>query len=108
MQDFVEAYRERKQRAGKLDFLDLLLLVRNLVRDDAGVRKYLQERFSRIFVDEFQDTDPLQAEILILLSAGDPAESDWLQVTPGSRQAFRGGRSQAIHLQIPARRCGVI
>ena len=72
MQDLVEAYNERKQRAGKLDFLDLLLLVRNLVRDDAEVRRYLQDRFSRIFVDEFQDTDPLQAEILILLSAGDP------------------------------------
>ena len=88
--------------------MDLLLLVRDLVRDNAGVRRYLQDRFSRIFVDEFQDTDPLQAEILILLSADDPAETDWLKVYAHPRQTFRGGRSQAIDLQIPARRRGAL
>jgi ATP-dependent exoDNAse (exonuclease V) beta subunit len=98
MQDFVAAYTERKQRAGKLDFLDLLLLVRNLVRDDHGVRKYLQDRFSRIFVDEFQDTDPLQAEILILLSADDPAQNDWLKVTPIPGKLFVvGDPKQSIY-----------
>ena len=98
MQDLVAAYRERKKRAGKLDFLDLLLLVRNLVRDDPGVRRYLQDRFTRIFVDEFQDTDPLQAEILILLSAGDPAESDWLKVTPIPGKLFVvGDPKQSIY-----------
>jgi ATP-dependent helicase/nuclease subunit A len=98
MQDFVEAYNERKKRAGKLDFLDLLLLVRNLVRDDAVVRRYLQDRFSRIFVDEFQDTDPLQAEILILLSAGDPAENDWLKVRPVPGKLFVvGDPKQSIY-----------
>jgi ATP-dependent exoDNAse (exonuclease V) beta subunit len=98
MQDFVAAYSDRKKRAGKLDFLDLLLLVRNLVRDDAGVRRYLQDRFSRIFVDEFQDTDPLQAEILILLSANDPAENDWLKVTPIPGKLFVvGDPKQSIY-----------
>ena len=98
MQDFVQAYTDRKQRAGKLDFLDLLLLVRNLVRDDAGVRRYLQERFARIFVDEFQDTDPLQAEILILLAADDPAENDWLKVTPAAGKLFVvGDPKQSIY-----------
>ena len=42
---------------------------------------------ARIFVDEFQDTDPLQAEILILLSADDPAENDWLKVDARARQS---------------------
>ena len=98
MQDFVEAYRQRKQRAGKLDFLDLLLLVRDLVRENAEVRRYLQCRFSRIFVDEFQDTDPLQAEILILLSANDPAENDWLNVTPVAGKLFLvGDPKQSIY-----------
>ena len=98
MQDYVEAYQERKKRAGKLDFLDLLLLVRNLVRDDRGVRKYLQDRFSRVFVDEFQDTDPLQAEILILLAADNPAENDWLQVTPIPGKLFVvGDPKQSIY-----------
>ena len=98
MQDFVAAYRERKQRAGKLDFVDLLLLVRDLVRDNREVRHYLQNRFARIFVDEFQDTDPLQAEILILLSADDPAESDWRKVTPSPGKLFVvGDPKQSIY-----------
>jgi ATP-dependent exoDNAse (exonuclease V) beta subunit len=98
MQDLATAYSERKKRAGKLDFLDLLLLVRNLVRDDRGVRNYLQDRFTRIFVDEFQDTDPLQAEILILLSADDPAESGWLKVTPTPGKLFVvGDPKQSIY-----------
>jgi len=98
MQDFVEAYGERKKRAGKLDFLDLLLLVRDLVRDDRDVRGYLQARFSRILVDEFQDTDPLQAEILILLSADDPAQNDWLKVRPVAGKLFVvGDPKQSIY-----------
>jgi ATP-dependent helicase/nuclease subunit A len=98
MRDLVAAYTERKKRAGKLDFLDLLLLVRNLVRDNQDVRNYLQDRFARIFVDEFQDTDPRQAEILILLSAGDPAENDWLKVTPIPGKLFVvGDPKQSIY-----------
>jgi ATP-dependent helicase/nuclease subunit A len=82
MQELVEQNDKLKRRAGKLDFVDLLLLARDLVRDKADVRRYLQNRFTHIFIDEFQDTDPLQAEILLLLSANDPAESDWRNVTP--------------------------
>ena len=69
----VSAYEAAKAKAGALDFLDLLLKARNLVRDDSGVRRSFQQRFKRLFVDEFQDTDPLQAEILLLLAADDPA-----------------------------------
>ena len=98
MQDLVTAYTERKIRAGKLDFLDLLVLVRNLVRENQEVRNYLQSRFDRIFVDEFQDTDPLQAEILILFAADDPAESDWLNVTPVPGKLFVvGDPKQSIY-----------
>jgi ATP-dependent exoDNAse (exonuclease V) beta subunit len=98
MQDLVRTYTDRKLRAGKLDFLDLLVLVRNLVRGNPEVRSYLQRRFARIFVDEFQDTDPLQAEILVLLSADDPAESDWLKVTPMPGKLFVvGDPKQSIY-----------
>lgn len=98
MQELVRTYNERKLRAGKLDFLDLLLLVRDLVRDNEEVRTYLQERFERIFIDEFQDTDPLQAEILILLSAGDPAENDWMKATPVPGKLFVvGDPKQSIY-----------
>lgn len=73
-------YEHRKERAGYLDFLDLLIRVRDLVRDNESIRADLQQRIRRIFVDEFQDTDPLQAEILMLLAADDPEETDWRQV----------------------------
>jgi superfamily I DNA/RNA helicase len=69
--EVVGLYQQEKQRAGQLDFLDLLLSARDLLRHD-GARADLQRVYQRIFVDEFQDTDPLQAEILLLLAAADP------------------------------------
>ncbi|HTW64231.1 MAG TPA: UvrD-helicase domain-containing protein [Bryobacteraceae bacterium] len=88
MWDLVVQYDQLKRRAGKLDFVDLLLLARDLVRNKHEVRSYLQDRFSHIFIDEFQDTDPLQAEILLLLAADDPAESDWRKITPKPGKLF--------------------
>ncbi len=88
MWDCVKSYDEMKRRAGKLDFLDLLILARDLVRGNAEVRRYLQERFTHIFIDEFQDTDPLQAEILLLLASADSAQSDWLTATPKPGKLF--------------------
>src|SRR5262249_33535297 len=82
MQDLIRIYEDLKARSGKVDFVDLLVRTRNLIRDDAGVRTLLHERFSHIFVDEFQDTDPIQAEILVLLSADDSGETDWRSVRP--------------------------
>lgn len=91
-------YEGLKRRAGVLDFLDLLLLARNLVRDNPDVRRELQERFSHIFVDEFQDTDPLQAEILLLLTADDPHESDWTRARPLAGKLFIvGDPKQSIY-----------
>jgi ATP-dependent helicase/nuclease subunit A len=84
----VQAYEELKRRAGCLDFLDLLLDARTLVRDHPDVRRELQERFTHLFVDEFQDTDPLQVELLMLLAADDPAEGDWRRVRPVPGKLF--------------------
>lgn len=81
----VARYEALKQRAGALDFLDLLIRVRDLLVNSPTVRAHFQERFTHIFVDEFQDTDPLQAEIIILLSAADPGISNWraVKTVPG-------------------------
>ena len=76
----VDQYEVLKRREGALDFLDLLLKARDLVRDNGQVRQHFQERFKRIFVDEFQDTDPLQAELLLLLASSDPGETRWRHV----------------------------
>jgi ATP-dependent helicase/nuclease subunit A len=91
-------YEDLKRRAGRVDFLDLLLMARNLVRDNAAVRAELQQRFSHIFIDEFQDTDPLQAEILLVLSADDPATANWLDVRPVPGKLFIvGDPKQSIY-----------
>ncbi len=94
----VDAYEALKARAGCLDFLDLLVRTRDLVRDRADVREDLQGRFSHIFVDEFQDTDPLQAEILLLLAGADPAVARWRDVTPLPGKLFVvGDPKQSIY-----------
>jgi ATP-dependent exoDNAse (exonuclease V) beta subunit len=96
--EVVDLYDSQKRRTGKLDFVDLLLLTRNLVRDQDDVRGYLQRRYACIFVDEFQDTDPLQAEILLLLSADDPRANDWRSVTPAPGKLFLvGDPKQSIY-----------
>jgi len=64
-------YEARKHAAGSLDFLDLLIKARDLVRDSAPVRQRFRDRFRVLLVDEFQDTDPLQAELLLLLAGED-------------------------------------
>ncbi len=96
--EVVEAYGRLKRDAGQLDFLDLLIRTRDLVRENTAVRRYLQSRFRHIFVDEFQDTDPLQVEILLLLAAGDADVSDWRNATPAPGKLFLvGDPKQSIY-----------
>ncbi len=61
---FLDYYGQQKRSRSVLDFQDLLLGVAQMLRDNAAARRYFQQRYSTIFVDEFQDTDPLQAEIV--------------------------------------------
>lgn len=94
----VDAYEELKKSAGKLDFLDLLLLARELLAESEPVRGELQRRFGHLLVDEFQDTDPLQAEILFLLAAGDPKEGDPSRARPIPGKLFLvGDPKQSIY-----------
>jgi ATP-dependent helicase/nuclease subunit A len=98
LQSAVGAYESLKPRIGRLDFLDLLIKTRNLVRDDAGVRTELQRRFTHFFVDEFQDTDPLQAEILLLLSACESSKTDARKIQPVPGKLFLvGDPKQSIY-----------
>ena len=95
--EVVGLYQQEKRRAGQLDFMDLLLCARDLLRHD-GARADLQRVYQRIFVDEFQDTDPLQAEILLLLAAGDPAERDWRKAQPAPGKLYVvGDPKQSIY-----------
>jgi ATP-dependent helicase/nuclease subunit A len=91
-------YADAKARAGKLDFLDLLLHARDLLKRDRAVREEQQERFSHLFIDEFQDTDPLQAEILFMLAEQDPAETSLERARPAPGKLFLvGDPKQSIY-----------
>jgi ATP-dependent helicase/nuclease subunit A len=83
---FVDAYKAAMTGAAVLDFQDLLLYARNMLKDHPHVREYFRRRFKYILVDEFQDTDPLQAEIIFFLAEreGAPA-AEWekVKVAPG-------------------------
>ncbi|MEM1418032.1 MAG: UvrD-helicase domain-containing protein, partial [Myxococcota bacterium] len=95
------AYAERKRRTGSVDFLDLLLRARDLLRDHPDVRRSLRQEVARVFVDEFQDTDPLQAELLVLLAADEAegsAGEDWREARLAPGKLFVvGDPKQAIY-----------
>jgi len=94
----VAEYEHLKERAGVLDFADLLVRARDLLAADRDVRAHYQRTCAHLFVDEFQDTDPLQAEILLLLAADDPAEADWRRVRPVPGKLFIvGDPKQSIY-----------
>jgi len=98
MRDLLDRYDQLKRAAGGLDFTDLLLKVRDLVKQNEEIRRYLQHRFTHIFVDEFQDTDPLQVEILLLLAADNAAETEWERAKPIAGKLFLvGDPKQSIY-----------
>jgi ATP-dependent helicase/nuclease subunit A len=65
---FFERFRSKKRAANAMDFDDLLLGARDLLKHDAGIRRHYQNHFQALLVDEFQDTDEVQAEIITLLA----------------------------------------
>jgi len=65
--DIYQAYDKAKVNKMLLDFDDLLLEAYYLLRDNEEVRKKYQGSFQSILVDEFQDTNPVQFELLRLL-----------------------------------------
>src|SRR5262249_15887119 len=91
-------YQALKEAAGPLDFVDLLTRTRDLLKSDSLVRRELQQKFTRIFVDEFQDTDPVQADILLLLAADrlDVVDASQSRPVPG-KLFIVGDPKQAIY-----------
>ena len=68
---FTLAEAERRRRSGQLTFHDLLVLCRQLVGDEVHgprVREELAERYQALLVDEYQDTDPLQLDIVLAIA----------------------------------------
>ncbi|MGH3130238.1 MAG: UvrD-helicase domain-containing protein [Gaiellaceae bacterium] len=100
---FAQAYGTAKERESALDFEDLQLGARDLLRDHPEIRQQEAWRFRAIMVDEFQDTNRLQCELIDLLAEGGEGElffvGDEFQSIYGFRHAdvavFRERRAQA-------------
>ncbi len=83
-----------RRRINALNYGDLLLLTARVLRENEAVRRALQRKYQFLMVDEFQDTDPIQAEILFWLAedsastttSGNEINGDWrtLPLRPGA------------------------
>ena len=69
-----------RRRAVTLNYNDLLQYAATLLRNNLEVRAALQDKYRWLFVDEFQDTDPIQAEVILLLAGSPMTERDWTRV----------------------------
>ena len=94
---FVADHADRRRRAGRLNFDDLLLYARDLVRGHRDARAFFRRRYQVILIDEFQDTDPLQAELVLLLASGADTD-DWRKAVPDAGRLFVvGDPKQSIY-----------
>ncbi len=96
----IPEYREYKKSLKIATQQDLLYCTRNLLRDSAEARSYFHQRYRCIYVDEMQDTDPVQAQILFYLTTDeehfDP--NDWRNCRPVPGSLFLvGDPKQAIY-----------
>ncbi|HYD50811.1 MAG TPA: UvrD-helicase domain-containing protein, partial [Terriglobales bacterium] len=102
-------YERVKSEHEVVDYLDLLIKLRDLLRDRPEARRFYQSLLDHIFVDEFQDTDPLQCEIVFYLceqprqppstdASGSAAPASWksLDIAPG-KLTIVGDPQQSIY-----------
>ena len=83
MESVLDAYEARKKNANAMDFDDLLVRTTYLLRNNPGVREQVAGKYRYVLVDEYQDTNRVQAEFLSLVSSvhrnllvvGDDAQS---------------------------------
>ncbi|MEX2613748.1 MAG: 3'-5' exonuclease, partial [Gaiellaceae bacterium] len=106
LERFAAEYEKAKRRESVVDFEDLQLAARDLLRDSEDVRDSVRLRFRLVMVDEFQDTNRLQCELVDLASHPGATEvftvGDEFQSIYGFRHAdvevFRERRAQASNL----------
>jgi exodeoxyribonuclease-5 len=122
-----QRYEKEKRDAAQLDFDDLLYKARDLLRDNPKVREVLANRYRHVLVDEYQDTDPLQAEILFRLCGKGEVSQPWEEWRLRPGQLFIVGdpkqsifrfrfadintylrARQAIELQFPENRLEIV
>jgi DNA helicase-2/ATP-dependent DNA helicase PcrA len=92
MRKSYELYQERCDRAGLVDFAELLLRAHELLRDNAALLAHYQRRFGELLIDEFQDTNAIQYAFVRVL-AGDTGR---VFVVGDDDQAIYGWRGAKV------------
>ncbi len=90
------AYQEACDRAGLVDFAEILLRTTELLRDKKFIREHYQARFQHILVDEFQDTNNIQYAWLKLM-AGKESRVMIVGDDDQSIYGWRGAKIENIH-----------
>ncbi len=94
----LDVYERLRRERSALNYQDLLLVAARLLQQHEDVRRYFRHRFTHVLVDEFQDTDPLQAEVMFLLTASDTSETVWRHCRPVPGSLFVvGDPKQSIY-----------
>jgi len=98
IEEFVDDYEHQRRTTGEPDFDDLLFWATELLRTSQPARDYFRRRYTMVLIDEFQDTDPVQAELALLLTAlAEPGEQ-WRELTPAEgRLTIVGDPKQSIY-----------
>ncbi|MBI5244873.1 MAG: UvrD-helicase domain-containing protein [Elusimicrobia bacterium] len=99
LRPFVESLRELYGGRGFITFDGLLVSARDLVRRHPRPREELKRRYRAFLIDEFQDTDPLQGELLLFLSEEEGRSApDWRRSRPAAGKVFVvGDPKQSIY-----------
>ncbi|MBR2572167.1 MAG: UvrD-helicase domain-containing protein [Clostridia bacterium] len=91
------AYRAERRRNHVVTLNDMLALTAELVRNHPEVRRRLHEQYRTFFVDEYQDTDPIQTDILFAIAA-ERYDPDWRKCVPRPGSLFLvGDAKQGIY-----------
>ena len=97
---FILDYADERRREGRLEFHDLLVRARDLLRNNSAVRGEVRAQFSHLLIDEFQDTDPLQIEIAVLIAGKETSDPPppWREAEiEEGRLFFVGDPKQSIY-----------
>ncbi len=101
--DCVPHLEEKMRQEGRFTYFDYLYYLRNMLQKDADqgegkLIRYISKRHSHFMIDEFQDTNPMQAEVFFHLAAENPEESNWKKCRPRPGSLFIvGDPKQSIY-----------
>lgn len=87
-----------KDQHSVLGFNDLLFKAAQMLRESPAIREYFQLKYRCLLVDEFQDTDPLQSEVMFCLTGDDLHQKNWQKLSPKPGSLFVvGDPKQSIY-----------